>query len=303
MILERSQQTTWGKQHEGRFQNPRRGAGAGMVELTRMLYVIHGVDKPRSLIRDRLSDEHHAYLASSGLGIVSSGPLMDDAGETRIGTLIVADCASRTEAVRVMAAEPFNRAGLYESLHITRWAGRDGNMIGAPSIRPRNGHRAPGLDIALARGGRWRLADQSPEAFTLILAFTGMHCSFCKPEVEELARRRAEFVNLGIETIAVSMDDAGRAERMLIEWETGDLPVGYGLTEAQARAWGLYVSRRAKPMEPETFTEPGLFLVRPDGTLYAAFQATSPWLRPDLSILLRGIKLAMERGTPPRGEM
>jgi uncharacterized protein YciI/peroxiredoxin len=277
-----------------------------------MLYVIHGVDKPRSLIRDRLSDEHHAYLASSGLGIVSSGPLMDDAGETLIGTLIIADCASRTEAARVMAAEPFNRAGFYESLHITRWAGRDGSggerrlgAIGTPSIRPRNGHRAPGLDIALARGGRWRLADQSPEAFTLILAFTGMHCSFCKPEVEELARCRAEFATLGIETIAVSMDDAGRAERMLLEWETGDLLVGFGLTEAQAqaRAWGLYVSRRVKPVEPETFTEPGLFLVRPDGTLYAAFQSTSPWLRPDLSILLRGIKLAMERGTPPRGEM
>jgi peroxiredoxin/uncharacterized protein YciI len=310
MILHRSQQTTWEEQHEGQLENSRQGASADAVELTRMLYVIHGVDKPRSLIRDGLIDAHHTYLASSGLSIVGSGPLMDDSGETPIGTVIIADCASRTEAARIMAAEPFNRAGLYESLHITRWAGHNGSggerhmdAIDTPSIRPRNGDPAPGLDIALACGGRWRLADQAPKAFTLILIFTGMHCSFCKPEVEELARRRAEFAMLGIEAIAVSMDDAGRAERMLLEWETADLPVGYGLTEAQARAWGLYVSRRVKPVEPETFTEPGLFLVRSDGTLYAAFQATSPWLRPDLSILLRGIKLAMERGTPPRGEM
>jgi uncharacterized protein YciI/peroxiredoxin len=266
----------------------------------RMLYVVHGVDKPRSSLRDRLAEAHRSYLATSGLGIVGSGPLMDDLGDAAIGTVIIAECASRAEIARIMANEPFNRAGLYESLHITRWEGRE---HGTPLVRPRNGDPAPGLDVALVRGGRWRLADQAPKAFTLILIFTGRHCSFCKPEVEELARRRAEFATLGIETIAVSMDDAKRAERMLLEWETGDLPVGLGLTEAQARNWGLYVSRRVKPLEPEIFAEPGLFLVRPDGTLYAAFQSTSPWLRPDLSILLRGIKLAMDRGTPPRGEM
>ena len=177
------------------------------------------------------------------------------------------------------------------------------DAIDTPSIRPRNGDPAPALDVALARGGRWRLADQAPAAFTLILIFSGVHCSFCKQEVEELARRQAGFAMLGIETLAVSMDDAGRAERMLGEWTTGDLAVGFGLTEAQARAWGLYVSRRVKPLEPETFAEPGLYLVRPDGTLYAAFQSTSPWLRLDLTTLLRGIKLAMERGTPPRGEV
>jgi peroxiredoxin/uncharacterized protein YciI len=299
--------------HEEQPDNPEHHSSAGLVEVTRMLYVIHGVDKPRSPVRARLAEAHQSYLTTSGLGIVGSGPLMDDAGESVIGTVIIVDCADRGEIVRIMANEPFNRAGLYESLHITRWEGRqqsDGEQYsttvptetGAPLVRPRNGDPVPGLDVPLMRGGHWRLADQAPEAFTLILIFTGVHCSFCKPEVEELARRRAEFTRLGIETIAVSMDDAERAERMLLEWEIGDLPVGFGMTEAQARSWGLYVSRRVKPVEPEIFAEPGLFLVRPDGTLYAAFQSTSPWLRPDLSILLRGIKLAMDRGTPPRGE-
>jgi hypothetical protein len=80
MIRERSQQTTWEEPHEGQLENPRRCGSAGAVELTRMLYVIPGVDKPRSLIRDRLTDAHHAYLASSGLRVVGSGPLMDDPG-------------------------------------------------------------------------------------------------------------------------------------------------------------------------------------------------------------------------------
>jgi len=33
-----------------------------------------------------------------------------------------------------------------------------------------------------------------------------------------------------------------------------------------------------------------------------AFQSTSPWLRLDLTILLRGIKLAMNWGATPRDE-
>ena len=98
------------------------------------------------------------------------------------------------------------------------------------------------------------------------------------------------------------MDDAGRAARMLLEWEIGGLPVGFWNDRGTGTELGSLCSRRVKPVEPEVFAEPGLFLVRPDGTLYAAFQSTSPWLRPDLSILFRGIKLAMDRGTPPRGE-
>ncbi|MCZ6858903.1 MAG: AhpC/TSA family protein, partial [Alphaproteobacteria bacterium] len=73
------------------------------------------------------------------------------------------------------------------------------------------------------------------------------------------------------------------------------------LTEQQARAWGLYISKRVKQHEPEIFSEPGAFLIRPNGTLYAEFQSTAPWLRLDFDILLRGVQVAIQRGTPPRG--
>lgn len=93
-----------------------------------MLYVIHGVDKPHSPIRDRLIEEHRAYLAASKVRIVASGPLMDDDGLQMIGSVVVVECASRTEVDRLMADEPFNRAGLYESLHINRWFNRVGSV-------------------------------------------------------------------------------------------------------------------------------------------------------------------------------
>ncbi len=170
-----------------------------------------------------------------------------------------------------------------------------------PAGRLLSGSRAPGLDVPLAGGGQWRLSEQAPKNFTLILVFRGVHCSFCRPEVEKLQALRSKLADLGIEAFAVSMDDEVRARRMSNEWDLTDLPVGYGLSLQQARSWGLFVSRRVKDVEPAVFSEPGCFLVRPDGTLYAQFQSTAPWMRLDLDILLRGVQIAMDRGTPPRG--
>jgi maleylacetate reductase len=169
MILARSQQTTWEEPHEGQLENLRHCRSAGAMELTRMLYVIHGVDKPRSPIRDRLIDAHHAYLASSGLSIVGSGPLMDDLGETPIGTVIIADCASRTEAARIMAAEPFNRAGLYESLQITRWAARDrsGGERHMDAARPDNSSSRHEAGDGPGHTAPWRTVRPVMESFEL----------------------------------------------------------------------------------------------------------------------------------------
>ena len=55
-------------------------------------------------------------------------------------------------------------------------------------------------------------------------------------------------------------------------------------------------------MEPEKFSEPGLFLVKPDGTLYAAFIQTMPFARPPLDQLLGAIDFIKEKDYPARGE-
>ncbi|MEM8688503.1 MAG: redoxin domain-containing protein [Pseudomonadota bacterium] len=167
--------------------------------------------------------------------------------------------------------------------------------------RVSSGSAAPEMDVPLARGGHWRLSEQAPDNFTLIVVFRGVHCSFCRPEVEKLQTLRRELSDLGIEAFAVSMDDEDRARRMNHQWALSDLSVGYGLSLEQARAWGLFVSRKVKEVEPDVFSEPGCFLIRPDGTLYAQFQSTAPWMRLDLDVLVRGVQIAMQRGTPPRG--
>ena len=43
-----------------------------------MLFVIHGIDKPDSPIRNRLIDQHRAHMDTGPIRVVASGPLMDD---------------------------------------------------------------------------------------------------------------------------------------------------------------------------------------------------------------------------------
>jgi hypothetical protein len=55
--------------------------------------------------------------------------------------------------------------------------------------------------------------------------------------------------------------------------------------------------------EPALFSEPGIFLVRPDRTLYFGSVQTSPFARPRFEDLLSLIDFAIDRNFPPaRGE-
>jgi hypothetical protein len=54
--------------------------------------------------------------------------------------------------------------------------------------------------------------------------------------------------------------------------------------------------------EPALFNEPGLFLVRPDGTLYSASIQTMPFVRPRFEELLKALETIISRDYPARGE-
>ena len=55
--------------------------------------------------------------------------------------------------------------------------------------------------------------------------------------------------------------------------------------------------------EPALFNEPGLFLIKPDGTLYCASVQTMPFTRPQLADLLTALDFIAERNYPARGEV
>ncbi len=102
--------------------------------------------------------------------------------------------------------------------------------------------------------------------------------------------------------VAVSSDYGARAERSKNDWGLGALKVAYGLSIEQARDWGLYISHAIHESEPSLFIEPGLFLVRPDQTLYAASIQSMPFARPQFTDILGAVGFIGKRNYPARGD-
>jgi peroxiredoxin len=161
---------------------------------------------------------------------------------------------------------------------------------------------APQLDAELLGGGRWELADRSPDRFTMIVFYRGLHCPVCKAQLRELDRRIGELDERGVDVIAISGDSEERAQRTREEWKLERLPLGFGIDEGTMRRWGLFVSRGIKETEPALFNEPGLFLIRPDGSIFYEAITSMPWGRPRLDDVIGGIDFVVAEDYPPRGE-
>jgi peroxiredoxin len=175
-----------------------------------------------------------------------------------------------------------------------------GSTPAAHGVRPRQ--LAPDLTVPLLSGGTYRLADQHSDGYTMVVFFRGLHCPVCRAQLSELNRRLDDIHDQGIDVIAVSGETRERTEQLASEWKLDRLPLGYGLTEGQMREWGLFVSHGIYDHEPALFSEPGLFVIAPDGTVYYESILSMPVGRPRLDDLLGGLKYWREHNYPARGE-
>ncbi len=165
----------------------------------------------------------------------------------------------------------------------------------------------PPLAVPTLSGARWSLEDATPENFSMAVFYRGYHCPVCRGYIGELDRLVDEFGQRGIEVIALSSDTEERARETKLNWKLENLDLGYGLDLEVARAWGLYISSsRGKTslgiMEPDLFSEPGVFLMRPDRTLYWCALQTMPFARPNFKEMLAGLDFILKNDYPARGE-
>ncbi|MEO1168716.1 MAG: peroxiredoxin-like family protein [Pseudomonadota bacterium] len=159
----------------------------------------------------------------------------------------------------------------------------------------------PALSLPLVGGGTFDLTESDAENFTLLVFYRGLHCPICKMQLNDLQDHLGKLQERGVRTVAVSMDSEERAEQSKDDWGLGKLDMAYGMDEATARSFGLYISTAISDTEPDTFSEPGLMLVRPDGNLYMASVQSIPFTRPPLDQLLTGIDYALNKDYPARG--
>lgn len=165
----------------------------------------------------------------------------------------------------------------------------------------------PSLNVPLLSGGRFVQGATPGERFDLVVFYRGLHCPICAKYLLELERLVPEFEKRGVQVLAVSSDDAERAQKMSDKVKASALKIAYDLSLPSARQWGLYISAsRGKTSigieEPALFSEPGVFLVRPDGTLYYGSVQTMPFARPHFQDLLGAIDFAIANDYPARGE-
>lgn len=165
----------------------------------------------------------------------------------------------------------------------------------------------PALHVPTLTHGAFTLAEDAAPNFTLVVFYRGLHCPICQKYLLELGRLLPEFDRRGVKVIALSSDGQERAQAMADKLQAPGLRMGFGLGLPDARAWGLYISTSRGTTsigieEPALFSEPGVFLVRPDGTLYYGAVQTMPFARPHFDELLASIDFALAKDYPARGE-
>jgi peroxiredoxin len=165
----------------------------------------------------------------------------------------------------------------------------------------------PELRVPTLAHGAFDLADDAPANFTLVVFYRGLHCPVCLKYLRELGSLIPEYERRGTKVIALSSDTLERTQEMARKVGAADLRFGHSLPLKVGRLWGLYISSsRGKSSigieEPALFTEPGVFLVRPDGSLYYGAVQTMPFARPLFSELLQAVDFAITKDYPARGE-
>jgi peroxiredoxin len=165
------------------------------------------------------------------------------------------------------------------------------------------GQSVPALTVPLVGGGEFTLNADAPENFTIVMFYRGLHCPICKGQLTDFRAKLHDFTGLGIDVVAVSMNTRVLAEQTARDWDISGLKLGYGLTKDQARTWGLFLSSSIRDGEPAVFSEPGMAIVRPDGTLYHWSVQTAPFGRAKAAELAGNLKYVIENDYPVRGTL
>lgn len=167
--------------------------------------------------------------------------------------------------------------------------------------------QTPDLSVPTLDNGPFNLSTENSERGTVICFYRGLHCPVCANYLTEFERLTPEFVKRGVTTLALSVDAEERTRAMSDKIGAKELRFGYDLELKKAREWGLYISTsRGKTSigieEPALFSEPGLFMVTPEQTLYYGSTQTMPFVRPHFSELVSALDFAIEKKYPARGE-
>ncbi len=104
-----------------------------------MLYIIYQEDRPDGqAIRAATREAHRNYLEKHEDKVVLAGAMLAEDGTTRLGSVFVINVPDRNAAEAFSASEPFRKAGLFETVKITRMRRGQWNPEAAPKTAEGN---------------------------------------------------------------------------------------------------------------------------------------------------------------------
>ena len=167
--------------------------------------------------------------------------------------------------------------------------------------KPVAGSRFPSFTLKTVNGPSINPADG--DGWRLVVVYRGKHCPLCEKYLETLNELLPSFKEVEIEVFAMSADPLEKAQKQ-VDSQKLRFPVGYDLSVAQMRELGLYVSEPRSPEETDRpFSEPGAYVINPDGAMQIVDISNAPFARPDLESLLKGIRFVKSKSYPIRGTL
>lgn len=148
----------------------------------------------------------------------------------------------------------------------------------------------PQIDVTLTSGGSVILSAQDGKA-KLVVVYRGQFCPFCLSTLQHVQSTNQ------INVVAVSADSVDVA-RNFAETSGLTFPIAAGLTEAQMRTLGLYISD-PKGYQPQAhvFAEPAYFLLDADNSIrYLSYGSHPMGGRVNVDSLLAGINWVRDEG-------
>ena len=167
------------------------------------------------------------------------------------------------------------------------------------TAKPRVGEPIEPTSFPALKGGSIEVG-QPKDRWTMLFVYRGKHCPRCKRYLNKLSAALPDWTGK-MDVVVVSADTKEKAQADQDEFGWA-FDLCYGLTEAQMRALGLYVSTPLSEAETtDNFAEPGAFAIRPNGTLMLVDISNGPASRPDLEELLDGMNFNIDNDRPVRG--
>ncbi|GAM75221.1 glutamate synthase [Vibrio ishigakensis] len=158
------------------------------------------------------------------------------------------------------------------------------------SVKLKAGQPFPKLEATLLDGSSVELGKPAAgKDWQAVFVYRGKHCPLCTKYLNEIEEYLDAFAEANVDVIAVSGDSKEQLEAHLEKVDVS-FPIAYGLTEAQMKELGLYISLPRSEQETDhNFAEPGLFVINEHGNLHVVDISNNPFVRPELGALTRGL--------------